>query len=657
MPRTKIPFALVLLSLTLLFAPSCTTIRAGAAGSIPPSSPRASGGSPPAKGAPSTSATAKPTSAPLTAANAPAAPKPGSSPSGVAETIHEAQAFYELGLSYYEKGEMDPARANFDRAIEKLTSGPGGARGDARLADAYADLMRNIQDLETSSYQDGAGLSPATEPPPLDLLDEIVPEITPEQAAKDRRLVGQEAQPSDLPIVLNDRVLAWVEIYRGTLHERFQEGLTRSGRYIQMIRRIFQEEGLPEDLAYMAHVESAYKPNAYSRAHAKGVWQFIVGTGVRYGLRRDWWIDERSDPEMATRAAAEYLKDLHELFGDWYLAMAGYNAGEGKIQRAMNRTGHKDFWSIANTSHIRLETKNYVPAILAAVLISKDPEKFGFDTTKEPAVVYDSVPVNSPTDLGVIAELAGSTVEDLKFLNPALARLMTPPNYPDYRIRLPYGSGERFKAAFDDLPATARIPWKSHTVRRGETLAALSRRYGVSVSQIRQANGLGGKQGLRSGAQLQIPTYIAPPAGGHGDLARTASVSKSRKGSKWVHTVRKGDTLAAIAQRYRTTLSALRSWNNLKGSLVKPGQRLVIYGGASRAPQTAKATSRSSVSKGMRASSGGGGGSSSTYRVRRGDTLFKIASRLSTTVETLCRLNNLSGRDPLLPGTLLKLDR
>lgn len=656
MPRTKISFALALLSLTLLLGSACTAVRAGAVGGLPSTTPRSTPSASSATGSQAASGTgaAAAKAAPRSPSDkAPVASKTAAEAQTVAETIHEAQALYDLGVSYYEKGETVQARASFDGAIEKLTSGPAGARGDARLADAYADLMRDIQDLETSSYQSGAGLSPATEPPPLDLLDEIVPEITPEQAAKDRKLVEQGAEPSDLPMVVNDRVLAWVETYRGTLHDRFQEGLTRSGRYIEMIRRVFREEGLPEDLAYLAHVESAYKPSAYSRARAKGIWQFIVGTGSRYGLRRDWWIDERSDPELSTRAAAAYLKDLYAMFGDWYLAMAGYNAGEGKIQRAMDRTGLHDFWSIANTSHIRLETKNYVPAILAAVLISKDPEKFGFTTEKEPAVVYDSVQVSSPTDLGVIAELAGSTIDDLKFLNPALARLMTPPNYVDFRLRVPLGTGNRFAAAFTELPVSARIPWKSHTVRRGETLAALSRRYGVSVSQIRQANGLEGRQGLQSGSQLQIPTYIAPPAGGHGDLLRSESVSK--KSSKWVHKVRKGDTLASIAARYKTTLSALRSWNNLGSSSLKPGQRLVVYGGAAK-PQAVKTSSAQRPPSTSRASAAGGGDAPS-YRVRRGDTLFKIASRLSTTVENLCKMNNLSTRDPLLPGTLLKIER
>src|SRR5262245_46831816 len=419
-----VAFAVLLLSAALL-ASGCATTRAGAKGGIPPqqasqapSVPQA----PPTAGAPGAVG--------VTPANA-------TPPSSVEEAIHDARALYELGVQQSGRGEMRDARANFDRAIERLTSRPGGARADARLADAYADLLNDIQDVETTSYQAGNGLSPASEPPPIEFLDEEVPEISPEQARKERALAEQTALPSDLPIELNDRVLAWIDAYRGHLHDKFQEALTRSGRHIEMIRSILREEGLPEDLAYMVHVESAYKTHAYSHARAKGLWQFIVGTGTRYGLRRDWWIDERSDPELSTRAAAAYLKDLHAMFDDWYLAMAGYNAGEGKIQRALDRTGYKDFWSIARTSHIRLETKNYVPAILAAIVISKDPEKFGFSSEKEPRVQYDSVSIDSATDLGVIAKLVGTDVDTLQELNPALARLMTPPSYPDFEFHLP----------------------------------------------------------------------------------------------------------------------------------------------------------------------------------------------------------------------------
>jgi membrane-bound lytic murein transglycosylase D len=576
----------------------------------------------------------------------------------VEEAIHDARSYYDLGVQQYSRNEMREARANFDRAIERLTSRPGGARADARLADAYADLLSDIQDVETTSYQAGNGLSPAGEPPPIEFLDQEVPEITPEQAQKERALAETSALPSDLPIELNDRVLAWIDAYRGHLHDKFQEALTRSGRYIEMIRAVFREEGLPEDLAYIAHVESAYKTHAYSRARAKGLWQFIVGTGTRYGLRRDWWIDERSDPELATRAAAAYLKDLHAMFGDWYLAMAGYNAGEGKIQRAIDRTGYTDFWSIARTSHIRLETKNYVPAILAAVVISKNPEKFGFSVEKEPRVEYDSVAIDSATDLGVVAKLVGSDVDTIRDLNPALARLMTPPGYPDFEVHLPSGTGARFAEQFASIPVSQRIPWRTHTVQRGETLAAISRRYGVSTAQIRQANSLGQGQALQSGAALQIPTYIAPPSIGHGDITRSSSRGNGNgSGERVVYKVRRGDTLSSIASRYRVSVDQLRSLNGLgpRGT-IQVGERLVVSSRKSsssggRSSSGAKSASKGSTSRAAAAAS------TTRYKVRQGDTLFRIAKSLSTTVERICDLNNLSAGDPLVPGRVLKIAR
>jgi membrane-bound lytic murein transglycosylase D len=346
------------------------------------------------------------------------------------------------------------------------------------------------------------------------------------------------------------------------------------------------------------------------------------------------------------------------MFGDWYLAMAGYNAGEGKIQRAMNRTGYKDFWSIARTSHIRLETKNYVPAILAAVVISKDPEKFGFSSEKEPRVQYDSVSIDSATDLGVIAKLVESEVDTIRDLNPALARLMTPPNYPDFEVHLPAGTGARFAEQFASIPVSQRIPWRTHTVQRGETLAAISRRYGVSTAQIRQANGLGQAQAIQSGGALQIPTYIAPPSIGHGDLTRTSSSRGGGSGERVVHKVRRGETLSSIASRYRVSVDQLRRLNALgpRGTIVV-GERLVVSSGQ-RSSGSSRATSqgKKSVSKATKPGATSAAGTT-RYKVRQGDTLFRIAKSLSTTVEKICDLNNLSAGDPLIPGRVLKIAR
>ena len=646
--KTRLP-EFVLLALLAASAAGCVGARAGARGGLPqnPSSPQ---------------------QAPTGYAQPVVEPRPADSE--IEEAIHSARTFFELGRQRYQRGEMIEARKNFDQAIETLTSFPEGARGDSRLSDAYVDLLGEVQDLETSSYQNGSGLSPATEPPPLDDLDEIVAEISPEKAAEERQTLENAGVKSDPPVVYNDKVLAWLDIYRFRMHDRFQEGLTRSGRYIDMIRGIFREEGLPEDLAYMAHVESAYKPTAYSRARAKGVWQFIVGTGTRYGLRRDWWIDERSDPELATRAAAAYLKDLYEMFGDWYLAMAAYNAGEGKIQRAIEHTGQRDFWSIAATRQIRQETKNYVPAILAAITISKDPEKFGFTKEKEPPVIYDRVAIDSATDLRVVARLADTSIDDLKRLNPGLARLQTPPNYPDFELRLPPGSGEKFAAAFTQLPLTERIPWKSHTVSAGDTLASLSRRYGVSVARIRDANGLGPTARLRTGNTLQIPTFVAPAAEGHGDITRVAYETRSSgSGQKVVHKVRKGDTLASIARRYKTTVGALRGWNDLSGNTrLRAGDRIVVFSGRSNgsardsapAQPMAKASIGGTEAAPKSASARGSAKAAAphkTYLVKPGDTLYRIATRMSTTVERLCRVNNLSISDALIPGTILTIER
>ncbi|PYT08748.1 MAG: lytic transglycosylase, partial [Acidobacteria bacterium] len=411
--------------------------------------------------------------------------------------------------------QKEAARDHFDRAIEILLECPVPVASDPRLGETYSDLVDSIHAMELEAVQNGEGLE--IEETPAEELGKIEPSITPEKAAQERALAEEAQALYDIPVVLNTKVLAWIDIYTGPMRDKFEAGLRRSGWYLPMIQRIFKEEGVPQDLAYMAHVESSYKPYAYSRAKAKGIWQFIVDTGRRYGLRRDWWVDERSDPEMATRAAAAYLKELRDMFGDWYLAMAAYNAGEAKVQRAIDRTGSKDFWSLSNTSQLRLETKNYVPAILAATVISKSPARFGFNVEKELPIVYDKVPLDQPVDLRVVAKNAGTTVEELKKLNPSLYRLQTPPNYPGFELRLPPGTGQAFQIVYGSLSPSERLLAQEHTVQKGETLAAIAHRYGVAVSSLTSANNLKRDSALKAGMVLSVPTSLAPLTGLHPD--------------------------------------------------------------------------------------------------------------------------------------------
>ena len=251
----------------------------------------------------------------------------------------------------------------------------------------------------------------------------------------------------DFPVVENDKVRYFIDYYSGRAKETFKVWLERSGRYLPMMREIFAEAGLPQDLAYLAMVESGFNDKAYSWAHAVGPWQFIESTGRRYGLKNDWWQDERRDPEKATRAAARFLADLYADFdGDWYLAVPSYNAGPGKLRQAIKRYNTRDFWELCRGKYLQTETKNYLPKLLAVLIIAKQPEKYGFtDLEYQEPIAYDSVPLPSSTDLEVVARLSGSDYQLIKKLNPELKRWCTPPAEKNYLVRLPLGSQEDFR--------------------------------------------------------------------------------------------------------------------------------------------------------------------------------------------------------------------
>ncbi len=476
---------------------------------------------------------------------------------------------------------------------------------------------------------------------PHDDLSTASPELTPEQAEQERHRLENLEPVFDIPIEINQKVLGWIDYYSNKHKDSFTPGLVRSGRYLPMFRRIFEEAGLPRDLVYRAHVESAYKTNAYSRAHAKGVFQFIAATGRRYGLRVDWWVDERSDPEKAAVAAAAYLTDLYAEFGDWYLAMAAYNAGEGKVRRAIRRTGSTDFWKLAQTRYLRRETKNYVPAIIAATLISKQPETYGFTFTPDPPVEYESIEVNGAADLRVLARCSGSDFETLKTLNPALRRYQTPPDGVT-TVHVPVGAGEATLAALENVPRSERVLYVRHRIRKGETLSVIGRKYGVSVSAIQRSNNMGRRTMIREGKTLVIPTVTA----GAYDYA-PAGEQAAATGEAITYRVRRGDTLSHIARRYRTTAPAIAAASGIRVSKVLSiGERLTVVPGV-----------RSTV-EARRLGQGGGdvvASGSRKHTVRRGDSLWKIAKRYGTSVQRLCSLNGINSRTTLYPGMRLRV--
>ncbi len=486
-------------------------------------------------------------------------------------------------------------------------------------------------------------LAPGEEatPAPHDLLAEIEPDLSSELVARERDKWAQGLPAFDFPVTTNNKVLGWIDYYANRNPETFKKGLERSGQYLPMFKRIFAEAGLPRDLVYFAHVESAYKTTAYSRARAKGIFQFISATGRRYGLRIDYWVDERSDPEKSARASAAYLKDLYDEFGDYYLALAAYNAGEGRVRRAIRRSGSRDFWKISKSSrHLRRETRNYVPAILAATMISKDPAKYGFDVAYQDVLQYDTVQVEGAADLRVLAKCAGTDFDTMRRLNPMLRRYQTPPGATT-DVRVPVGAAEQTLLALAEVPRNERVLYARHRVRQGDTLGKLARQYGVSVRAIQDTNRMGRSTMIRVGRTLVIPTVATRDYPGASAVAAADVI----EGEVVTYRVRRGDTLSRIARRYGTSAKAIASASGISlHSTLSIGQRLKVVPGVRSSAQAARI-----------AQGGSPGSQPSTYVVRRGDSLWKIAQRSQTTVAKLCRLNGISANAVLHPGTRLRL--
>jgi membrane-bound lytic murein transglycosylase D len=567
----------------------------------------------------------------------------GDPPGAVTQVHGRMVEAYEDGLEAYRAGRFDEAKELFDQAVDVVLSSGLDLAEYPGLKGAFDDMVHNIADLDADLYSQAPGTEAGeTATSPLDTLKDITTYLSPEEADKERdriqKVVGHITY--DIPITLHPKVLAFIEAFQTRIRGEFEAGLKRSGHYLPLIKSIFREEGLPEDLVYMAHQESAFKTNAYSRARAKGMWQFMSFTGRRYGLKIDAWIDERSDFEKATRAAAAYLRDLYARYGDWYLAMAAYNAGEGKIDRAVARARSKDFWTIAKTRYIRAETKSYVPAILASILIDKSPADYGFDVDTNAPLQWDVIEIDKPTDLQVIAEGCGVTLEDIRFLNPELRGLVTPPNRSSYRVRVPFGSKQDILAHLQNLPDDKRVSWTVHETKPGETFTSVARRYKVSVRALLDANPRYANRKLRRGTTLNVPLVAGAP------VAVAAVATEDRPtyeaGERVVHRVRKGDTLHSLSGKYRTTVANLKRWNNLQGTVLRPGQRLVAYYGEKGDGPAVEGDAPVSVAGGR-----------IEYRVQQGDTLNSIARKFSATLDDLLRWNSLTLQSIIRPGDRL----
>lgn len=440
-----------------------------------------------------------------------------------------------------------------------------------------------------------------------------------------------DADDFDFPVLLNDQVLFWKEYFSTRIPERFALYLTRMGRYEPLISHQLRQRGMPQDLIFLALIESGFSPVAYSPAHAVGVWQFIAATGRRYGLEVSHYIDERRDPVRATEAALDYLEDLYERFGSWYLAAASYNTGENRVERLLRThadgaRGDDDlFWQIRD--RLPRETREYVPKIIAAAILGRHADHFGFgEVEPEPAESFEVVTVPDATDLGVIAGAAGVDVAEVKALNPHFLRDMTPPGRA-VQVRLPPGRGEAFTKAYALIPPDERVQFIEHMVRPGETLSHIARRYGVSIGELQAANRISNPHAIAMNSRL-----IVPRGGGARPAAGSRSVAEPSEGGSGAgesasstYTVRRGDSLWTIARSFGVSVDDLRQWNQLSGSTIRPGQKLELRH-AFR-----------------------------TYSVQAGDTLWDIARAHGVTIAEIRDWNGLSSESVIRPGQTLHI--
>jgi membrane-bound lytic murein transglycosylase D len=511
--------------------------------------------------------------------------------------IATSDRHFEAGQKELELGHLERAKAEFDRALDTLLESSEGARSNPRLREHFDRLVDRISVLEQAALATGDGFSETkSEPAAIDALlaIETFESSAPKALTAETVQADLEATTHDIPIPTNDRVLRYVELFQGRLREFLTEGLSRGVQYLPMIQSTFRAEGLPLDLAYIPLIESAFKPSALSKAKARGVWQFMRGTALENGLRADWYLDERADPTKATQAAAKYLKTLYGMFEDWHLAMASYNGGPGRVKRALTRSRKNDFWSLsATTRYLPRETRDYVPMILAAVIIAKNPSQYGFEIVPMAPTPTETVIVPPALDLRRVAEWAAVPIDEIQTLNPEFRRWTTPVKKGEYTIKVPLGTADKVREGLAAAAPGQLNAMQWHVVKRGETLATIARKLRVNRTDLAEANYLKVTSKVATGTRLIIPrmpsaALLARASSGEMDVAAAAIASDVladtteetkaavTQAKPKTYRVRSGDTLSAIARRTGTTIAQLKNWNKLRTTNLKIGTRLLI---------------------------------------------------------------------------------
>ena len=513
-------------------------------------------------------APAVPTKALATPTATPASPE-------IQAVIDAVEVAYQSGVASYHAGKLQTAKADFDRAVDLMLTSNFDLRNEAQLRDELERVIDAVNTLEMEALKQGNGFAPKIEPAPVDIANDVTFPVDPN--VKAQAIAELKTTQSDLPLVINDPVAGYISYFSSKGRGTLTRSLERAGRYHAMIAAVLAEEKVPQDLIYQAVAESGFQPQAVNgRSGAGGMWQFMP-YGV-YGLSRNGWYDERFDPEKSTHAYARYMKELYAQLGDWYLAMAAYDWGPGNVQKAVERTGYADFWELYRRNALPQETKNYVPIIIAAAIMAKNPQQYGLQSLAPDApLVTDTVSTDYSVDLRLVSDLVEAPVQEITDLNPSLLRMSTPADVP-FELRLPAGSKDLYQKRIAEIPVDKRNQWRFHKVVTGETLQTVARDYHVTPSEIVFVNQLDAGDDLSSTDSLIIPV---PPT----------SSSKSRL---TLYKVEHGDTLVTVADRFNITVQQLRRWNHLSAAHLEPGRRLYVA-----EPARVTRTSRSSTKRGV----------------------------------------------------------